>query len=310
MMDDRDAQARRYAAAASTDAGSVDDAAKLRTVVDDLDQKIDARRLALATGGQDDVQQTIQQAIDHILSDRKSDMQRIDKDVSSLEVPPVGKLQAGAQSAVTSVGKEVAGVKAGHDQYAAAAKNASAKDSNVQMQLLEDDIAEQQARVDAYQRRQETAVALAAAWKSLDAAQDAETKSQAAFATDLNLLASVRELKDAAERVADSRNALATAQADLDRQKTQASHTVQVQPPDDAAASVVYEPDQRTWYVIGALCILGAIFGGPIWMSLRESDSNLPPMASFAAQHSEAPQEDFDPFETATADEEGHPATA
>jgi pSer/pThr/pTyr-binding forkhead associated (FHA) protein len=310
MMDDRDGQARRYAAAAASDAGSVEDAAKLRAVVDDLDQKIDARRLALATGGQDDVQQTIQQAIDHILSDRKSDMQRIAKDVSSLEVPPVGKLQAGAQGAVTSVGKEVAGVKAAHDQYAAAARNASAKDSNVQMQLLEDDIAEQQARVDAYQRRQSTAAAVAAAWKSLDAAQDAEAKSQAAFATNVNLLASVRELKDAAERVEDSRNALATAQTDLDRQKTAASHTVQVQPPNDAATSIVDEPDQRTWYVIGALCILGAIFGGPIWMSLRESDSNLPPIASFALQHPGAPEADFDPFETATADEEAHPATA
>jgi hypothetical protein len=104
---------------------------------------------------------------------------------------------------------------------------------------------------------------------------------------------------------------MVVAQADLDAAKAAANQTVHVLPPDEKSVTLVYEPDQRIWYVIIAMCILGMIFGGPIWMSLREPQSEIPPLASLASKHSKSAHESREGFETVAArEDEAHAATA
>jgi pSer/pThr/pTyr-binding forkhead associated (FHA) protein len=308
LLGERDAQARRYRTA--FDVANAEEGAAARTEVSRMDQKIDARRRELATGGQlaDSVSQRLQQAIDQLLDDQHDNDRRMALDLALLEVPPAKDLPASEQSSMASVGERVAAVQAAREQYAAASNSAKAQDSDGQARVVQEDIAEQQARMDAYQQQvQVDPPVLLKARQSLALAQNDEAKAQLAYADNLDLLASARQLNDAQARVAQSRAAVAMARTDLETVRTQAGNFVQVQPPDDAASQVIYEPDQRHWYLIGALAGLAALFAGPIWMGLKESHPRAPfAMIVNEGEEGDADLEEF--HEINAIEDEGHAA--
>jgi hypothetical protein len=210
---------------------------------------------------------------------------------------------------MASIGERVAAVQAGRDQYLAANNAGHNQDADGEIQLIQQGIAEQQARIDAYEQQiAPDPPTLVSARAALDAAQDSEAKAQVEYVDNLNLLASARELTDAQDHVAQLRTAAEAARADLEALRDKANDVVQLQPPDDAAAQLIYEPDKRHWYMVGALGGLAALFAGPIWMGLKESRPQAP-FASIAAANDRA-DADADEFDRMhSLHNEGHPAT-
>lgn len=276
LLDERDAQAHRLGTA--SDSGYAQDAARIRGVMDELDQKIEARRQSLATTGQssDQLQQSLEQTIERLQSDRRDKDARIASALARLDIPAVGKLQRNDEQLLDRVGQDVAAAKAAREQYVGGPKPA-ATDGQAEVSALEASVAEQQAQLDAYEQRPDAQTAVVTARKALDAAQDAEAKAQAAFATNLNLLTSARQYKDVQLRISDLTTAKDAADRDAQSKATEAGTVPILLPPDQQnAVQAIQQPDQRVWYLAGAIGLILIVFAGPLWIAARESRSDLP----------------------------------
>jgi pSer/pThr/pTyr-binding forkhead associated (FHA) protein len=278
LLEQRDAQAHRFGTA--SDSGLTQDAAHIRGVLDDLDQKIEARRQSLATTGQasDQLQQNLEQTIEHLRSDQHDNDAKIVAALGRMEIPPVGKLPPNDEQVLLTmhVGQDVEAASAAHDQYASGAKP-SAADARAQVRKLEADVAEQQAQLDAYEQRSDAKAAVATARQALDAAQDAEAKAQVAYAANLNGLINARQVKDAQAHVNDTTTERDAAQRDAQAKAAQAAATPVLLPPDpQTAVQVVAQADQRVWYLAGAIGLIVLLFAGPLWMAARTPPADLP----------------------------------
>lgn len=306
LLEERDAQAHRFGAA--SDSGYTQDAAKIRGVLDELDQKIEARRQSLATTSQstDDLQQHLEQTIQELQDDRSDKESKITSALAQLEVPSAGKVQAQDELLVTRIGGEVSDLKVAHDQYASGAKP-SADDAASQVQKLQSQIAEQQAQLDAYQQRSDSKAAVATARQALDAAQDAEAKAQAAWAANTDELTLLKRYRDQQMQYNDSTTAQETADHEAQARAAEAGATPILLPPDPLnGVRLVSQPDQRVWYLAGAIGLIVLLFAGPLWMAARQGRADLP-YASIATDRSSrqhaASAEDFP-----LMDDDEHPA--
>jgi len=278
LLEERDAQAHRFGAA--SDSGYAQDAARIHGVLDELDQKVEARRQSLATTGQssDDLQQNLEQTIEHLRSDQHDNDAKIAAALGRLDIPPVGKLEPADEKLLQqlNVGQDVAAAGAAYAQYASGAKP-SAQDAQSQIRKLEADLAEQQAQLDAYEQRSDAKAAVATARQALDAAQDAEAKAQAAYAANLNVLITARQVKDAQLAANDLTTAKDAAARDAQAKATEAGTTPILLPPDpQSSVQAVTQPDQRVWYLAGAIGLIALLFAGPLWMAARESRADVP----------------------------------
>lgn len=282
MLEERDAHTRELSAA--EEGGSTQEAAKLRGVLDELDHRIDARRESLGSGAQyaDDLQKTIELTIDRLQDTGKQNAKRIASDMALLEVPSSASLPQSEQGTMNALGEQVAGAKSAYERYLADTSKSAAGDSDAQARKLESEIAAQHAELDAYQQRHD-APAAAEARKALEAAQDAESHAQVEYATNLNLLSSLGDLKDAQSRIRDLNSALPQARDAVQRAGSQADRIPVVLAPDDSSVTVATEADQRVWYLAGAVVVLLLLFARPIWLTLRESHEE----AAFATIHTE-----------------------
>lgn len=304
MVEEREAQAHRFAVA--SDSGYAQDAARIRGVLDELDQKIDARRQSLAAdaGSSDELQQKLEQALAQQQDDRHDKDVKITAALGRLDLPPAGKLQPSDERMLDHIGQEVATAKAVHEQYASGRK-AAATDADAQVQKLQSDIAEQQAQLDAHEQRNDSKAAVSAARQALDAAQNAEAGAQAAYAANLNLLTVARTYRDEQMRVNDSTAARDAAAHDAQARAAEAGSTPILLPPDPQnAVRSISQPDQRVWYLVGAIGLIVLLFAGPLWMSLREPREEIPYAAM--SKHHPAVVEDDEHFPTMDDDE--HPA--
>lgn len=303
LLGERDAQAHRLAGA--SDNGYTQDAARIRGVLDELDQKIEARRQSLATdaGSSDELQQKLDQAIGQLQEDRHDRNAQITTALGRLDLPPAGKLQPSDEHLLDTIGLEVAKARAEHEKYLNGPRT-PANDTDAQVQKLQFEVAEQQAQLDAYEQRNDIKAAASPALAALDAAQAAEAKAQAACAANLNELTIARKYRDEQMRVSDSVAARDTASNDAQAKAAEAGSTPVLIPP-DAQNSVqsVSQPDQRVWYMAGAIGLIVLVFAGPLWLSLRSTEDQIP---YAAIKRRPAVVEDDEHFPSMDDDE--HPA--
>lgn len=306
LLEERDAQAHRFGTA--SDSGYSQDATRIQAVIDGLDQKIEARRQSLATTGlsSDDLQQHLEQTITQLREDQNERQTKIAATLARLDVPAAGKLPVSDEGRVTRIGQDVVDAKALYDQYATGTKTTGV-DSSADVQKLQAQIAEQQAQLDAYEQRADATGPVAAARQALDAAQDAQAKAQGAYAANLDELTLARRYRDQQTQYNDSTSAHDAADRDAQAKATEAGNTPILLPPDPRnAVQLVSAPDQRVWYLAGAIGLILLLFAVPIWMSLREPAVDLPYAAVVArrdARAHEGHQEDFP-----LMDDDEHPA--
>ena len=308
LLEERDAQAHRFGTA--SDSGYTQDAAHIRGVLDDLDQKIEARRQSLATTGQasDELQQNLEQTIEHLRSDQHDNDAKIVAALGRMEIPPVGKLPPNDEQMTMRVGQDVEAASAAHDQYASGAKP-SAADAKALVHKLEADVAEQQAQLDAYEQRSDAKAAVATARQALDAAQDAEAKAQIAYAANLNGLINARQYKDTQANVNDTTTERDAAQRDAQAKAAQAAATPVLLPPDpQTAVQVVAQADQRVWYLAGAIGLIVLLFAGPLWMAARTPRADLPYATILPRREAAIESGGHDDEDLPLMDDDEHPA--
>jgi hypothetical protein len=288
LLEERQALAHRYSAAAA-DSGHSDEAIKIRGAMDAQDQRIDARRQSLATGGQyaDDLQKDLEQTIDRLEQDRHNVGRKIAVAIKLLEIPATETVPQADQGVLQRLGEQVAGANAAYDQYAAATSSASASDAQKQARQLESQIADQQAQLDAYQQQQDSPTALAAR-QSLDKAQDAEAKAQANYSNNLKLLSWARQSREAQSQEPMLIAQIEQGSANVQRIKDEANQVPVLLPPDPSAIAEIHEPDQRVWYLAGAIGALLLLFAWPIWSALRGPALEMP-YAAIVAERYETP---------------------
>jgi hypothetical protein len=288
------------------DGAASDAASRIRGVIDDLDQKIDSRRRALATGSQfdDDLQQNLQQAIERTGKDGVLSQQRMAAELSRMSEIPAPLQQ---QSVMIELARRVAAARAAGEQYASAALQAG--DAGAEAGRIQSEIAELQAQLDSHQESAGTAIS---ALTALDTAQRAEAKAAAQYVGNRNLLLAARQLTDARGRVAELKLALDSARADRDQRAAAAVGIPVVVQPTDASVSVVAGPDQRGTYLVIALGAIALLFAVPLWRAVggspAESEFDVP-FANAVIEPREVPGTDlpddygsladFDPDENA-----------
>jgi pSer/pThr/pTyr-binding forkhead associated (FHA) protein len=273
-LNDRQTKLGLLSTAAGT--GNVDDVPKLRGELEDLDQRIDARRQSLATGAQyaDDLQQKLAQAIDRLEDDRQHNQKRMTDDLAALDAPAAGSLPPEQQGAVVAIGEHVASAKAAWEDYQSNSSKAVA-DAESKVRKLESQVAELQSQLDSYQQESRQA-SVAAARRSLASAQELEGQAQAAYVNNLNLLASVRQMSDGQARRAQLAESLRQASEDLTRVKAEAADIGALEPIDAKSVTVTYEKDQRAWYTLGALLLLGCLLTLLHWLGSQSSEEDIP----------------------------------
>jgi hypothetical protein len=295
LVEQRNAESHQYNAA--VDSGYSEEAAKIKGVLEDLDKKIDARRGALATGGDADaLQQSLQAAIDHTEADRQRDEREMMRQLSRLQpptdLPAASKLSQQATSLITA------------RQTYDSASALSATEADAEARRLQSQIAEQQARLDTLRQGSSNQAAVDAARAELDAAQAAEARASTAYATNHATFVALRELADARTAAADLADRVQQKQTETEELKQSLAALPVVLKPDDASVSVVYAPDTRVQYLVAGLVGVLLLFAGPLWMSFGG-----------VASHDHLPQSMVESYDvpgpgTDEAFDDEHPATA
>ena len=302
LLEQRNAESHQYNAA--VDSGYSEEAAKIKGVLEDLDHKIDARRSALATGGQfaDDLQQNLQAAIERMESDRQQDERELAARLKLLEapadVPALAKLSQGASSLI-----------AARQAYGSAAA-LSATEADTEARRLQGQIAERQARLDTLRQDPSNRSALDAAQNDLDAAQAAEAKVSAAYTANQATLSNVlRQLVDATADAADlaDRGVQQKQAAEIEQLRRAVAASPMVVKPDDASVSVVYAPDTRVQYMVAGVIAVLLLFAGPLWMSFGSPDSHIP-LAGMMVESYEVPGHEAGELPAHDPFEDQHPA--
>lgn len=309
LLEARNAYAHRYEAAAGS--GLAEDALKIRGVLDDLDQKIDARRQALKTGGSA-AAQPAQESIAQLERDRRRDPQRISERLKRVEqaAPPPQAIPEGARAAVAELGRRVSGALAAVDRYAAAlaapddtaAQTASALRSqlaDVQAQLeqrrkaLADAAA---AELDQRQRQQRQST-VAVAQKAVASAMNAEAAAAAAYTNNRKLLSAARDLTEEKGRAAELMQNLQVAREELNQQKQSAGATATVLPPDDNSVLITYAQDRRVTYLAWTSLVIVLFFGILMWAASSQSAPAPVPFANAVAVAHDVPGHRAEAFE-------------
>jgi pSer/pThr/pTyr-binding forkhead associated (FHA) protein len=290
---------------AASDIAAAPDAPRVGGSLEELDQKIEARRQSLATDA-DPLQQDLEQAIQHQQDERHESQARIAAALARLDIPPVGKVQLADERMLNDIGQEVAAAKAAYDSYAGGTR-APAWGNEAQVQKLQAEVAEQQAQLDGYEQRSDAKPAVAAARQALDAAQDAEAKAQAAYASSLNQFAVARRYRDEQMQVSDLASARNTAERDAQAMAAEAVATPVLLPPDPGSAvQTLSDADHRVWYLAAAIGLIVLLFAAPLWMAVRSPDLDIP---YATARHRPAViEEDAGDGRFPALDDDEHPA--
>lgn len=298
LLEERNAYAHRYEAAAGS--GLAEDALKIKGVLDDLDQKIDARRQALKTGSSP-APQPAQESIAQLERDHRRDPQRISERLKRVEqtAPPPQAIPADARQSMAELGRRVATALAAAEQYAQAVATPDptgkqtvaglqAQLADVQAQLegrrkaLADAAA---AELDQQQRRDRQA-AVAAAQTALTAAMDVESTAAGAYTTNRKLLSAARDLTEEKGRAAELMQKLQVAREELDQQKKSAGATAVVLPPDDNSVLITYAPDRRVTYLVVVSLVIVLFFGILMWSaSSQPAETHVPFANAVAVAH-------------------------
>lgn len=284
MLEERNAQAHRYSAA--LDSGYSVEATKIKGVLDDLDQKIDARRKSLATGGQysDELQQKLQQTIDQMQQSQQQDEQGIADKLKLLQAaaPDTAALPAVQQEAAGRLIAAASATASARRTYAEAAA-LSAADADAQARKLQAQLADQQARLESLlQQGQGSQPSVKAAGRALEIAQEQAATASAAYLSNHALLGAVRELADVRGRSAELAESLRAARDEVEQRKSDAEKIAVIQQPDENSVAVIYGQDQRLTYLLSALFGVVALFIIPLWQSF--SDSRHPKPIAVAEQ--------------------------
>jgi pSer/pThr/pTyr-binding forkhead associated (FHA) protein len=299
LVEQRDAASHQYNVA--VDSGMAEEASKKKGVLEDLDKKIDARRSALATGGQyaDDLQQQLAAAIERMESDRQRDEQQLLDKLKLLaapaDVPALAKLSQTASALIST-----------RQAYASAAA-LSATEADSEARRLQGRIAEQQARLDTLRQNASSQSSLDAAQSALDTAQAAEAKASAAYTSNQATLSTLRQLADAKADAADLADRVRQKQAEIEQLRRDVAASPIVVKPDDAAVSVLYAPDTRVQYMVAGVVVVLLLFAGPLWMSFVSPEPRIP-MAHAVVESYEVPGHETEEYLPENFDEE-HPAT-
>lgn len=320
LLEEQDAQSHRYQAAANS--GYAQEAAKIQGVLDDLDEKIKARRAALDTGQQQpaDLQQT-QDTIARIENDASADERLMQERLRLLETA-VREAPAEAGQTASALAGDAAALTTARDRYAAAIALSPSSAAD-EIKALEAQVNEQQAKLDSRLQDFASAAAtrlgldqarkarIAAARDALGAAQDAQQKAAAAYTANSGLLVVCRELNDARGNSGKIAEEFDAARRDVASRQAQLDHNLVIHPPDETSVAFLYGHDERIGYLVGALLAVVLIFAGPLWMSLSRQDEQEAPYASAIAIAHEVPGHSPDEY-VSTADLEHHeePAVA
>ena len=283
---------RRHQLNTATDSGLADDAARIKGVLDDLDQKIDARRQALSTGvrGGGQLQQTVQETIARMEQDRQRDEQQMQQKLSELTSAVSA---AAASSGAAGLRPAVTAMQSARQRYAAALA-AAGTDTEAEIKKLEARIAERQAKLDMRRReladsasssligqqQQERAAALAAAQRLFAEVRDAETKAAQAYTDNRKLLSAERSLRDARGQLAEFSERARQARDDFEDRRAEADKTPVVLEPDENSVAIAYNPDERVNYLIAASLLILAMFAVPLWRSVTPQYEQQVPFAS------------------------------
>ena len=278
LQEEHDAQSRRFHAA--LDGGFPAEADKIRGVLDDLEQKMDARRKALDTGPvADDLQQSLHNTIDHLEANRTSgeqEMARRLKQIQSVAAPDA------------AVPITVSALLTSRQRYAAAV-SLSTGDADIQVRKLEGQIAAQQATAETLRQGQGRQAAVDAARAALDASQDAQARAVAAYTANRNLLAQLRELTQVQAQSDELVASLRSARDKVQLQKDQLAKNPVIPSPDATSVTVEYTPDRRLTYMVGALVVLVVVFAVPLWLSMPDSSPSIPMASHVFAEVREVP---------------------
>jgi hypothetical protein len=299
LVEQRNAESHRYNTA--VDSGYAEEAAKIKGVLEDLDKKIDARRSALATGGQfaDDLQQNLAAAIERMESDRQRDERQLLDKLKLLAAPAdVPALVSLSQTASTLISTRQA--------YASAAA-LSATEADSEARRLQGQIAEQQARLDTLRQNTSNQPSLDAAQKALDDAQSAEAKASAAYASNQATLSALRQLAQAKADATDLADRVQQKQSEIEQLKRAVAASPVVVKPDETAVSILYAPDTRVQYIVAGVVVVLLLFAGPLWMSFASPEPEVP-LAGTMIESYEVPGHESEEYLPENLDEE-HPAT-
>jgi hypothetical protein len=264
---ERNAQAHRYATA--VDSGLGDEAQKIKSALEDVDHKIEACRSALATGAplSDDLQKSLQTAIDRMESDRLASEQQMSGKFKELQPPALESASAQQQKLAEELKTAVSALATTRQAYATAS-SLSASEAQDAARNIEAQITEQQARLDTLRQgtgNSNDPVQLAHA--ALTEAQGAEEKAVAAYASShatLDLLRTYSDVRESALKL----NEAAKAQADQVKATEEAvSATPTVLKPDDSSVRVVPEDDRRVNYLITGIGAVVVVFAALMWFS-------------------------------------------
>lgn len=313
LSEEQDAQSHRFQAAANS--GYAQEAAKIQGVLDDLDEKIRARRAALDTGQQQpqDLQQ-MQDAIARIEKDALADNQQMRERLKALETA-THDAPGEAGDAATALGGNAAALTTAFDRYAGAVALSPGSAAD-EIKALEAQVTEQQSKLDARQQDLANAAAarlatdqarkasIDAARQAVSAAQDAQQKASAAYTANSSLLVVCRELNDARGNAGKTAEELDAARRDLASRQAQLDRNIVIHPPDDTSVAFLYGHDERIGYLVGALLAVVLIFAGPLWISLSRQEEPEPPYAAAMAVAHEVPG--HSPDEYASTDEIEH----
>ena len=265
LVEERNAQSHRYGAA--IDSNYVDDAAKIKGVLEELDRKIEARRSELATGSQfaDQLQQTLQQTIDRTESARQGGEAQMTQKLQSLAAMFSGSGAASSVPAAPKLSQATSDALVARQAYAAAA-SLSATTADAEARRLQLQIAEQQARLDSLQQEPGNTGPVETARHALDAAQAAEAKATASFTTTHSNLMLLQQL------AAENTKLNATVESSNLARKTadETPASPKLAEPSEASVSTIYARDQRFIYLIGGLAAVLLAFAGPIWITIHD----------------------------------------
>ena len=243
-------------------------------ILQSLDQKIDARRSALATGdpGADQVSQKLYQAMTSVQADLQANERQLRSKLQLLSPPAFEELPVPMQQAAANLSRVISGLVASRDGYASAALlggEAAREADNLQSQ-----IAAQQARLDTF-RMPRPDPQVQRALLDLDAAQTAQANAAIAYSANHAILVPLRQFA-ALTASDDSQEKLAQKQREVDDLRSLVASSPLVLKPDDNAISVALTPDRRFPYLIAGIVAVLLLFAGPLWKSLGKPHVDIP----------------------------------
>jgi chromosome segregation ATPase len=267
LAEERNAQAHRYATA--LDSGYADEAQKIKGVLEDIDHKIEARRSALATGAplSDELQQSLQTAIDRMESDRLAAEQQIAARLKDLAPPAVNSAPAEQQKIADDLKASLGSLTSTRQAYASAS-SLSASEAQDAARKIETQVTEQQARLDTLRQGSgapNDPVQMARA--ALTQAQGAEEKAAAAYASSHALVALLHQYADAWGAVRKLEDTVKSQAEQFKSIEDAVSSTPTVLKPDDSSVKVLTQEDRRVNYLITGIGAVVILFAALMWFS-------------------------------------------